>query len=90
MLILALFLSSYFQVQNNKSRKIEARYLPLKILLKLVIIVMSPNPWWGEDEFFYHLAMMGRLFFLATYYIRSAIYYSPRAARIIYLYGIKP
>ena len=62
----------------------------MNLALKVALLLVSPNPWWGGNSLLLHLALLGRLFFPLTLYIRSTLYYSPRAARIIHLYGIKP
>lgn len=83
--------TTIFHIDNNKSRRVQYRKLIFHSIVKSLIILLSPNPWcWGQDFKILHLGLLGRLFFPITLYIRSTIYYSPRAARIIYLYGIKP
>lgn len=61
-----------------------------RTIIKCLMVLVAPNPWWGQEERLLHLALLGRVLFPLTYYIRSTLYYSPRAARTIYLYGIKP
>jgi hypothetical protein len=61
-----------------------------RAIIKCLMVLVAPNPWWGQEEKLLHLALLGRVFFPLVYYIRSTLHYSPRAARIIYLYGIKP
>lgn len=66
------------------------KYMLLRTAFKIILLLVSPNPWWGSNSLLLHLALLGRIFFPLALYIRSTLYYSPRAARIIQLYGIKP
>jgi hypothetical protein len=90
LLVICISFSARFHYENNKSRRISHKYLILQTIIKTIILLLSPNPFFGENSKFFHLALLGRLFFPLTLYIRSTLYYSPRAARIINLYGIKP
>ena len=90
LLLLCVLISAGFRYQNDKSRMVGQKYMLLRTALKVALLLVSPNPWWGGNSLLLHLALLGRLFFPLTLYIRSTLYYSPRAARIIHLYGIKP
>lgn len=90
LLLICVLISAGFHNQNSKSRMMGHKYMILRTVLKIMLLLISPNPWWGDNSLLLHLALLGRLFFPLTLYIRSTLYYSPRAARIINLYGIKP
>lgn len=90
LLLICVLISAGFHYHNNKSRMMGQQYMLIRTAFKIILILISPNPWWGGNSLLLHLALLGRLFSPLTLYIRSTLYYSPRAARIIHLYGIKP
>lgn len=89
-LVICTIVSTYFKFENNKSRRSGQKNLYFWTVVKCLSILVAPNIWWGTDEMLLHLALLIRIIFPFAYYIRASLYYSPRAARIIHLYGIKP
>ena len=61
-----------------------------KITIKCLVILIAPNVFCECEGLLFHLGLLLRTYFTLAYSIRASLFYSPRAARIIHLYGIKP
>lgn len=90
LLLVCSICSTYYHLENSRSRHTSYDYLVFRTLIKCTVVIAAPNVWWGGRNLLLHLALLGRVFFPIIYYVRATLYYSPRAARIIHLYGIKP
>ena len=89
-LVAQICTSIYFYYENQNARRFSSKYKHLKLILTVLLVLPAPTPWTSESNNIFHLAILLRLYFPLNYFIRSSIYYEPRAARITNIYGMKP
>lgn len=90
LLMMLISVGAYFHYGNNIARRKNANLFIISELIKLLIVMLAPNPWIYNDSDILHLTLLLRVYFPFTYSIVSSMYQDPRAARITNLYGIKP
>jgi len=67
--------AAVFHYENMITRRINQRLFLGPHLLKLVMVLVSPNPWADGSDPNLHLILLLRLYFPLAYAIRSSIYY---------------
>ncbi len=48
LLFACTFISTYYHIENNKSRRMTHQGFILRTAVKLIMIILAPNPWLGE------------------------------------------
>ena len=67
----------------------EDDWLWVKGALRLTLFACGATPWTRALNPYLHMGTLLRLLLPMLYFVRSSMYYTPRAARILHIYGMK-
>ena len=75
LLMAQIVVGVYVHYENNVVRRGNDRLFIVWEVLKVVMVLMAPNPWVLRKSKILHLTILLRLYFLIRYEIVSSMYY---------------